>query len=110
MFNKEQVDRLMKNAQEMQYNLQKAQNEITKLEVEGLAGGGAIRVIMDGRHSLKKVSIESSRMSDKNTLEKMFVAAVNDATQKLEACVANKMMDGLSSGILDDLAGMKFPG
>lgn len=109
MFDKSQMENLMKNAEEMQKNLQKAQNEVARLEIEGSAGDGVIKVTMNGKHDLQKVSIDPSIINNKNMLEKMFVIAVNDATRKIEELTANKMMDGLSSGILDGLAGMNLP-
>jgi nucleoid-associated protein EbfC len=109
MFDKTQVDNLMKNAQEMQQNLQKAQDQIAKIEMEGHDEKKNVKVIMNCRHDLKSVSIEPSAMNDRVMLEKMFAAAVNDATKKIEAYTANKMMDGISSGILNGLSEIKLP-
>lgn len=109
MFDKNQVDNLMKNAQNMQQNLQKVQTVIAKSEVEGLAGNGVVKIVMNCQHEVKKVLIDPSMMNDKNTLEKMFAFAVNDAAKKVEAFTASKMMDSLSTGILNGLAEMKLP-
>ncbi|BBP44114.1 YbaB/EbfC family nucleoid-associated protein [Thiosulfativibrio zosterae] len=98
---------LMKQAQDMQKNMQAAQAEIAKMEVEGEAGGGMVKVRMTGKHELIKVEIDDSLMDDKEMLEDLFAAAVNSASRKVEATSAEKM-SGLTGGI-DLPAGMKFP-
>lgn len=108
MFNKGQMAGLMKKAQEMQENLQKAQEEIAKAEVEGEAGAGLVKVIMNGRHDLKKVTLDPSLMDDKEMLEDLIAAAVNDATRKLEE-LSSKKMGGLTAGIPGGLAGLNLP-
>ncbi len=98
---------LMKQAQEMQKNLQAAQEEIAKMEVSGEAGGGLVKVTMTGKHELVKVEIDDSIMDDKEMLEDLFAAAVNSAVRKVEEVTAEKM-GGLGQG-LDLPGGMKFP-
>lgn len=76
---------LMKQAQQMQANMQKMQEELAKAEVKGEAGAGLISVIMNGRHDVKRVSIDDSLMGeDKEMLEDLLAAAVNDAVRKVE--------------------------
>ena len=76
---------LMKQAQQMQANMQKMQEDLAKAEVKGEAGAGLVSVIMNGRHDVKRVSIDDSLMSeDKEMLEDLLAAAVNDAVRKVE--------------------------
>jgi DNA-binding YbaB/EbfC family protein len=105
---KGQLSGLMKQAQQMQENLKKAQEEIAGMEVEGQAGAGMVKVVMTGRHDVKRVSIDPSLMSDdKEMLEDLIAAAVNDAVRRVEAATQEKM-DGLTSG-LELPPGMKLP-
>ena len=98
---------LMKQAQEMQKNLQATQEEIAKMEVTGEAGGGLVKVIMTGKHELVKVEIDDSVMDDKEMVEDLVAAAVNSAVRKVEEVTAEKM-GGLGEG-LNLPGGMKFP-
>lgn len=76
---------LMKQAQEMQANMQKLQEDLAKSEVTGAAGAGLISVVMTGRHDVKRVNIDASLMTeDKEMLEDLLAAAVNDAVRKIE--------------------------
>jgi len=76
---------LMKQAQQMQENMQKMQEDLASLEVKGEAGAGLISVVMNGRHDVKHVSIDDSLMKeDKEMLEDLLAAAVNDAVRKVE--------------------------
>jgi len=75
---------LMKQAQQMQEKMQKAQEEMANLEVTGNAGGGLVSVIMTGRHDVKRVNIDDSVMDDKEMLEDLLAAAVNDAVRQIE--------------------------
>jgi DNA-binding YbaB/EbfC family protein len=76
---------LMKQAQQMQANMQKMQEDLASLEVKGEAGAGLISVVMNGRHDVKHVSIDDSLMKeDKEMLEDLLAAAVNDAVRKVE--------------------------
>jgi DNA-binding YbaB/EbfC family protein len=99
---------LMKQAQAMQANMQKAQAEIATIEVTGEAGGGMVKVIMNGRHEVKRVQIEASVSGeDREMLEDLIAAAANDAVHKVEARVQEKMAS-LTSG-LQLPPGMKLP-
>lgn len=90
---------LMKQAQEMQANMQKMQEELAQAEVEGQAGAGLVSVLMTGRHDVKQVKIDDSLMSeDKEILEDLLAAAVNDAVRKVEASSREKMA-GMTSGM-----------
>lgn len=105
---KGQLAGLMKQAQQMQENLKKAQEEIAAMEVEGQAGAGMVKVTMTGRHDVKRVSIDPSLMGDdKDMLEDLIAAAVNDAVRRLET-VTQEKMSGLSSGF-GLPPGMKLP-
>ncbi len=98
---------LMKQAQEMQKNMQAAQEEIAKMEVTGESGGGMVKVVMTGKHELVKVTIDDSLMDDKEMLEDLFAAAVNSAVRNVED-VSKEKMGGLTAGI-DLPEGMKMP-
>ena len=105
---KGQIAGLMKQAQQMQENLKKAQEEIAAMEVEGQSGAGMVKVVMTGRHDVKRVSIDPSLMNDdKEMLEDLIAAAVNDAVRRVEAATQEKM-GGLTSG-LGLPPGMKLP-
>lgn len=105
---KGQLAGLMKQAQDMQENLKKAQEQIAAMEIEGQAGAGMVKVIMTGRHDIKRVSIDASLMGDdKEMLEDLVAAAVNDAVRKVESTTQEKM-SGVTSG-LPLPPGMKFP-
>ncbi len=99
---------MMKQAQKMQEDMQKAQAEIASMEVEGQAGGGMVKVVMNGRHELRNVQLDDSLMSDdKDMLEDLLAAAVNDAVRKIEA-ESSSRMSGLTAG-LNLPGGMKLP-
>ena len=105
---KGQLAGLMKQAQQMQENLKKAQEEIAAMEVEGQAGAGMVKVTMTGRHDVKRVSIDPSLMGDdKDMLEDLIAAAVNDAVRRVETVTQEKMA-GLTSGF-GLPPGMKLP-
>ncbi len=109
MFDKGQIAGMMKKAQEMQNNLQKAQEEIAKLEVNGESGAGIVQVIMTGKHDLKKVTIDPAVMDDKEMLEDLIAAAVNDATRKVEE-QSNARMGNVTAGMpMGGLGGLKLP-
>ena len=83
---------LMKQAQEMQEKMQQAQEEVAKAEVQGEAGAGMVKVTMNGRHDVSNVTIDPSVMEeDKELLEDLLAAAVNDAVRKLEVSSKQKM-------------------
>ena len=99
---------LMKQAQAMQENMQKAQAEIGTIEVVGEAGGGMVKVTMSGRHEVKRVQIEPAISGeDREMLEDLIAAATNDAVHKVEARVQQKMAS-LTAG-LQLPPGMKLP-
>jgi nucleoid-associated protein EbfC len=96
---KNQLAGLMKQAQAMQDNMKKAQEAIAAMEVEGEAGGGLVRVTMTGRHDVRRVSIDASLLGeDKDMLEDLVAAAVNDAVRKVEAASQEKMA-GMAAGL-----------
>jgi hypothetical protein len=102
------IGNLMKQAQAMQANMQKAQEEIAKLEVTGQSGGGMVKITMTGRHDVKRVEIDPSLMSDdKEMLEDLVAAAVNDAVRAIEKQTKDTM-SGVTGG-LDLPPGMKLP-
>jgi len=99
---------LMKQAQQMQENMQKAQDEIANMEVTGTAGGGMVTVVMTGRHDLKRVNIDPTLMDeDKEMIEDLLAAAVNDAVRTLEESTKEKMA-GVTGG-MQLPPGMKLP-
>lgn len=98
---------LMKQAQLMQENMKKAQEHLATIEVEGQSGGGMVKVVMTCRNDVKRVSIDPSVMDDKEMLEDLLAAAVNDAVRKAEATTQEKM-GGLTSG-MQLPPGMKLP-
>ena len=96
---KNQLAGLMKRAQAMQDGMKKAQEAIAAMEVEGEAGAGLVKVVMTGRHDVKRVTIDPSLLSeDKDMLEDLVAAAVNDAVRKVEAASQEKMA-GLTAGM-----------
>ncbi|MDA3868759.1 MAG: YbaB/EbfC family nucleoid-associated protein [Gammaproteobacteria bacterium] len=99
---------MMRQAQKMQEEMQKAQEEVANMEAEGQAGGGMVKVVMNGRHELRKVEIDDSLMSDdKEMLEDLLAAAVNDAVRKIEQQSAERMSSVTAGMNLPD--GMKLP-
>lgn len=111
MFGKSKIAGLMQQAQQMQDNMKKAQEELEKIEVEGQAGAGMVKVVMSCCHVVKRVKIDHSLLEeakeDKGMLEDLIVAGLNDAIRKVEA-VSQEKMAGFTSG-LNLPAGMKFP-
>lgn len=89
---------LMKQAQQMQENMKKAQEQLATIEVEGQAGAGLVKVVMTCRHDVKRISIDDSLLGDdKDMLEDLVAAAVNDAVRRVETTVQEKM-SGLTAG------------
>ncbi len=84
MFNKGGMANLMKQAQQMQQNMLKAQEELNNLEVEGQSGAGMVKVVMTCKHDVKRVAIDPSVMDDKEMLEDLIAAALNDANRRAE--------------------------
>jgi len=90
---------MMKQAQKMQENMQKAQEELANMEVTGKAGGGMVEVTMTGRHDVKRVNIDDTLLTeDKDMLEDLIAAAVNDAVQLVEKTSSEKM-SGMMGGM-----------
>ncbi|MEY3037744.1 MAG: hypothetical protein RL143_311 [Pseudomonadota bacterium] len=83
---------IMKQAQKMQEEMQKAQEEVARAEVTGEAGAGLVSILMNGRHDVKRVTIDESLMEeDKEILEDLIAAAINDAVRKVENNTQEKM-------------------
>ncbi|ODC03894.1 nucleoid-associated protein [Terasakiispira papahanaumokuakeensis] len=92
MFGKGGMGNIMKQAQEMQEKMQKMQEEAANVTVDGESGAGMVKVTMTGRHDVRKVDIDESLMSeDKDMLEDLLAAAVNDAVRKVEQASKDKM-------------------
>ena len=105
---KNQLAGLMKQAQAMQENLRKAQEELASIEIEGEAGAGLVKVTMTCRHDVKRVSIDPTLFGDdKDMLEDLVVAAFNDAIRRAEATSQEKM--GKLTAGMPQIPGMKFP-
>lgn len=98
---------LMKQAQAMQENMKKAQEQLALTEVEGVAGAGMVKVIMSGAHEVRRVSIDPSVMDDREMLEDLIAAALNDAVRRGEA-LSKEKMSGFTSG-LNLPPGFKLP-
>ena len=105
---KGQLAGLMKQAQQMQENMKKVQEQLASTEVEGQSGAGLVKVVMTCRHDVKRVSIDESLLKDdKDMLEDLIAAAVNDAVRRVEATVQEKM--GAVTAGLPLPAGFKMP-
>jgi DNA-binding YbaB/EbfC family protein len=93
------IGQLMKQAQEMQANMKKAQEEMAALTVTGESGAGAVRIVMTCQHQVKSLDIDDSMIGDdKEMLEDLVVAAFNDALRKVESTVQEKY-SGMASGM-----------
>lgn len=102
------IGQLMKQAQEMQANMKKAQDEMAALTVTGESGAGMVRIVMSCQHEVRSVEIDDSLVGDdKDMLEDLIVAAFNDAKRKVETTVQEKF-SGMTSG-LNLPPGMKLP-
>jgi DNA-binding YbaB/EbfC family protein len=105
---KNQLAGLMKQAQAMQDNLRKAQEELATIEVEGQSGAGLVKVVMTCKHDVKRVTIDPSLLGeDKDMLEDLVAAAFNDAVRRAEATTQEKM--GRLTAGMPQIPGMKFP-
>jgi len=90
---------MMKQAQKMQDNMQKMQEKLAEIEVEGQSGSGMVKVTMTCRHDVKRISIDDSLLSDdKEMLEDLIAAAINDAVRKVESTTQEKMA-GVTAGM-----------
>ena len=105
---REQFGNLMKQAQRMQEELKRAQDEIAATEVVGESGAGLVQVTMTGRHDVRAVKIAPELLKDEPTLlEDLLAAAVNDAVRKVER-VSQERMSGMAQG-MNLPAGFKLP-
>ncbi len=108
MFGKGGMSGLMKQAQQMQDRMQKAQEDIAKMEVVGEAGAGMVKVTMLGNHNVRRIEIDPSLMEDdKEMLEDLMAAAVNDAVRRVEETSKEKMAE--VTGGMQLPPGMKMP-
>ena len=108
MINKGQLAGLMKQAQQMQDNMRRMQDQLAGIEIEGQAGAGLVKVVMTCKHDVKRVSIDPALLADdKDMLEDLVAAAVNDAVRRVESTVQEKMA-GVTAG-LPLPPGMKLP-
>ena len=98
---------LMKQAQMMQENMKKAQEQLALVEVEGQSGAGMVKVTMTCSHDVRRVAIDPSVMDDKEMLEDLVTAAINDAMRRVEE-VTKERMAGFTAG-MNLPAGMKLP-
>ena len=98
---------LMKQAQLMQENMKKAQEQLAQVEVEGQSGAGMVKVTMTCAHDVRRVAIDASVMDDKDMLEDLVAAAINDAMRRVEE-VTRERMAGFTAG-MNLPAGMKLP-
>jgi len=101
------IAQLMQQAQKMQENLQKAQEDLAKLEVTGSAGGGMVSVTLTGAKECRKVRIDPSVLSDAEMTEDLVAAAFNDASNKIDAESKNRM--GSATAGMQLPPGMKLP-
>ncbi len=101
------IAQMMQQAQKMQENLQKAQEEIAKLEVTGSAGGGMVSITLTGAKECRKVRIDPSLLSDQEMLEDLVAAAINDASNKID--VESKTRMGSATAGMQLPPGMKLP-
>ena len=105
---KGQLAGLMKQAQAMQDNMKRAQDELAQMEVEGQSGAGLVKVVMTCKHDVRRVSIDPSLLAeDKDMLEDLVAAAFNDAVRRAEE-VSTEKMGKLTAG-MPLPPGMKFP-
>ena len=102
------INKLMKQASEMQEKMQTMQDQAANAELTGEAGAGLVKVVMTGRHDVRKVSIDPSLLDEsKEFLEDLLAAAVNDAVRKVEANSKDAM--GSLAGGINLPSGFKFP-
>jgi DNA-binding YbaB/EbfC family protein len=95
------LNEIMKRAQEMQKKLQDIQKQVAEMEVTGQSGGGVVKVTMTGQHYAKKIALDTNLLKEeKSIIEDLIAAAINDATDKIEKNLRDKM---------GGLAGMKMP-
>ncbi|CAN1507424.1 DNA_YbaB_EbfC, DNA-binding protein, YbaB/EbfC family [Burkholderiaceae bacterium] len=95
---KGQIAGLMKQAQQMQEKMKRAQEELNAMEVTGQAAGGLVRVTISGKYEMKRVQIEAGAMDDKEMLEDLVVTAYTDAFKQAEAA-SQALMSGATAGM-----------
>jgi DNA-binding YbaB/EbfC family protein len=101
------IGNMMKQVQLMQQNMQKAQEQLAEIEVEGVSGAGMVKVTMTCRNDVRRVQIDPGVMDDKEMLEDLIAAAVNDAVRKAETTTQEKM--GAVTQGMPLPPGMKMP-
>lgn len=102
------IGNLMKQAQQMQAEVERVQREIAASEVTGESGGGMVKIVMNGRHDVRKVAIDTALLGDdKSMLEDLVAAAINDANRRIEA-LSKEKLGGLTAG-LELPGGIKLP-
>lgn len=100
------IGQLMKQAQMMQENMRRMQEQLGSIEVEGQSGSGAVKVVLTCKHEARRVSIDASLVGgDKDMLEDLLVAAINDASRKVETTI-NEKMGAITAGLPP---GLKLP-
>jgi nucleoid-associated protein EbfC len=92
------IGNLMKQVQQMQDNMQKAQAQLADIEVEGQSGAGMVKVVITCRNDVRRINIDPSAMEDREMLEDLIAAAMNDAIRKADA-TAQEKMGGLTQGL-----------
>ena len=90
---------LMKQAQMMQVNLKKAQDELANINIEGSSGNGLVKITMSCKNDVKKIDIDSTLLDDKEMLEDLIIVALKDAFQKIESTSSEKMNGLVPPGI-----------
>ena len=98
---------LMKQAQQMQENMRKAQEQLALLEVEGQSGAGMVKIVMTCGHEVRRVTIDPTVLDDKEMLEDLIAAAINDAARRAEE-MSKEKMSGFTAG-LNLPPGIKLP-
>jgi len=92
------ISQLMQQAQQVQENLKKAQEELADLEVTGEAGGGLVKILMNGRHEVRRVTIDPEVADDREMVEDLVAAAINDAVKRIQEATQERM-SGLTGGL-----------
>ncbi len=102
------IGQMMKQAQMMQENMRRMQEQLASIEVEGQSGSGLVKVLITCKHEVRRVTIDPSLVGDdRDMLEDLVAAAINDATRKVEATVSEKM--GVMTAGMGLPAGLKLP-
>jgi DNA-binding YbaB/EbfC family protein len=98
---------LLKQAQQLQEQMQKAQQVLAKLEVTGESGGGLVKVTLTGKHEAKRVTIDPAALADRELLEDLLITAINDAVQQVEKMTQDKLSGATGGMALPP--GLKLP-